>query len=303
MTIYEPYDTKSGKRMAKRLKKMGIKLEKSLDYQNALIIYEEAKKIANKWNLDKILALLSVRISQVLIENLKNDLKGHLDAIAHSEARREYIKVYEHIKEALMIANKLKSNDFNETNLLIDQLEEKFKYWDNHCSKIIITRFYNGNLYETPILLKKALEMIDGFPNSFEIPKNYISFENGINQKVFFKHISRNLWYMRLPLIDKFSNTYKLKLKNISTNMVKIIILNFFRGYFIGDFISKSDNINHQQNNLLSIIRKFKDQLTQFTECQFCNNPILKIGQNNCEYCGIEINYEDLLLPQFSINQ
>ena len=30
------------------------------------------------------------------------------------------------------------------------------------------------------------------------------------------------------------------------------------------------------------------------------NNPILKIGQKKCEYCRIEINYEDLLFTKFN---
>lgn len=291
------YEKKRAKKRAKELKKRAFNLEKSLDYEKALIYYKRAKKIADKWNLNKVSSSTSLKIYQILILYLRNKLKDHIDAISLSEVNREYKNAYEHTKAALLIASKLKSFSLDEMGIIIKKLKEKDNDLRKYVALIIFMRCNNGEIYETPTFLSKALELIDVFPTSFEIPDNFIIFENGIDQKIHFRQILKNSWYMEIPLSFKFLNRVFLKFKYLTNNIVKAFTLNFFKGHFIGDYLNKSESLNLYYQQSLEFIRKIKDGLQNYDKCQFCNTKIFKIGQNRCEYCGIEINYEDILLP------
>ena len=302
MAKNKTYEKKRAKKRIKQLNNMAISIERSLNYEKALIYYKRAKKIAKKWNLNKISLSFSFKIMQILNLILQNKLKDHLNIISLSELNREYKKAYEHTRMALWTAAQLKSIGMDEMTLIIKKLEEKDKYLKNNISIRIFMRCNNGAIYETPTILSKALELIDLFPTSFEIPDNFIIFENGINQKIHFRQILKNSWYMEIPLPYKLLNQFILKFKYLTTNIVKIFTLNFFKGYFISDYLNKSESINSYYKQAMIIIRKIKDVLENYDKCQFCNNQILSIGQNICNYCGIEINYNSLLFPNLREN-
>lgn len=287
---------KHAKKRLKELKRRAIKAEKSLDYDKALIFYKRAKKLANKWNIDKNSSISSFKIMQILILNLKIKLKQHLNAINLSENNNDHKKAYDHCKIGLWIAFQLNSIGFEDMNPLIKELEDKISKLKIFFSKRIFMRYYDGRTYETSTSLSKTLELIDFFPTSFEIPDNFIILENGFNQKIHFRQISKNSWYMEIVLSYEILNEFILKFKHLTGNIVKIFTLNFFMGYFIGDYLSKTETISTYYKQTQVIIKKIKEILIKHDKCQFCNNLISNLGQNRCEYCGTEINYEDLLL-------
>lgn len=58
----------------------------------------------------------------------------------------------------------------------------------------ILLELYNGEKIRTPILLPKALELIDDLPTSVELKENYIRFENQLNQQIQYQRVFYDVW-------------------------------------------------------------------------------------------------------------
>jgi len=55
---------------------------------------------------------------------------------------------------------------------------------ENRSDSAILMELNNGEIIKTPVLLSKALEIIDALPTSVDLSENYISFEKKMTQKI-----------------------------------------------------------------------------------------------------------------------
>ena len=49
--------------------------------------------------------------------------------------------------------------------------------------------------------------------------------------------------------------------------------------------------------NASTIINQLKRSIEQYIVCAYCNNKIKSIEQEDCDYCGVEIDWDPILLP------
>ena len=163
----------------------------------------------------------------------------------------------------------------------------------------VLMELYNGEKIRTPILLSKALELVDELPTSVELKENYIRFENQINQQILFQRIFYDVWSLDLNFSENFEKKINLQYKHLRTRTVKVIIINFFYGIFIGtlDFETFSITSNNSRNeNLRKAIALIDTKLKKYSLCRFCGMKLPSNFKEKCEFCGIELNYSDLIL-------
>jgi len=97
-------------------------------------------------------------------------------------------------------------------------------------------KLYNGEKIRTPILLSKALELIDDLPTSVDLKENYIGFENQLNQQIRFQRVFYDVWTIEINFLENSGIKLNLKYKYLRTRIVKAVVINFFYGIFIGTF-------------------------------------------------------------------
>lgn len=158
---------------------------------------------------------------------------------------------------------------------------------------------YNGEKIRTPLLLSKALELIDELPTSVELKENYIRFENQFKQQILFQRLFYDVWSLDLNFSETFGKKINLKYKHLRSRTVKAIIINFFSGIFIGtlDFGTFSITTNDSRNeNLRKAIALINAKLKKYSLCRFCGMKLPSNFKEKCEFCGIELNFADLVL-------
>ena len=117
---------------------------------------------------------------------------------------------------------------------------------------IIIMSLNNGYFYKTPVTLTKALEVIDSLPTSIELQRNFISFKNQEQNKIRFHRFFYNKWDLEIPVFQKSSYIHTLRYKYLTLEIVKVIVINFFKGYYLNDILS---NFIDKNINILSYIQ------------------------------------------------
>jgi hypothetical protein len=163
----------------------------------------------------------------------------------------------------------------------------------------VLMELYNGEKIRTPILLSKALELIDDLPTSVELKENFISFENQFNQQILFQRLFNDVWRLELKFLENFGKKINLQYKHLRTRTVKAIVINFFYGIFVGtlDFgtflFTKNDSRNQ---NLRKAISSINSKLEKYTLCKYCGMKLPYNLKQKCEFCGIELNFAQILL-------
>ena len=124
----------------------------------------------------------------------------------------------------------------------------------------VLMELYNGEKIRTPLLLSKALELVDELPTSVELKENYIKFENQINQQILFQRLFYDVWSLDLNFSETFGKKINLHYKHLRTRTVKAIIINFFYGIFIGTlnfgtfYITSNDSRNENLRKVIALI-------------------------------------------------
>lgn len=158
---------------------------------------------------------------------------------------------------------------------------------------------FNGEKIRTPILLSKALELIDDLPTSIEIKDNYIRFENQIHQQFQFLRVFYNVWTIEINFLENSGIKVNLQYKYLRTRTVKAIVINFFYGIFIGTFDCGTYSLTKQESRIQSL-RKVIDlidmKLKKFSLCKYCGMKIPYNLKERCEFCGVELNIAEILL-------
>ena len=60
--------------------------------------------------------------------------------------------------------------------------------------------------------------------------------------------------------------------------------------------------INYQYSELNTIFKQLKRIMEYYLVCPYCNNKIKSVEQEECDYCGIEIDRDSILLPNIFKN-
>ncbi|MFX0075938.1 MAG: hypothetical protein ACFE96_10880 [Candidatus Hermodarchaeota archaeon] len=169
----------------------------------------------------------------------------------------------------------------------------------NTNSTKIQMELFNGEKIKTPLLLLKALELIDDLPTSVELKENYISFENQINQYIKFHRLFYDLWTLELKFFGYTGKKLNLSYKYIRTRTVKAIVIHFFCGIFIGtlNLCEKSLRTNESRNlKLRKVIALIEAKLQKHSLCKFCGMKLPYNLKEKCEFCGLELNFKEILL-------
>ena len=174
-------------------------------------------------------------------------------------------------------------------------MEEEINRRDNS----ILMELNNGEIIKTPVLLSKALEMINKSPTSVELNENYISFENNLTQKFQFHRVFNDLWVMELSFHDNLSLKLNLTHKYLRTRTVKAIIINFFYGIFIGTLAFRTHTLVKKESRihfLRKAIELIEIKLKKFSICKYCGMKLSYNFKEKCEFCGVELNFAELLI-------
>jgi hypothetical protein len=165
----------------------------------------------------------------------------------------------------------------------------------------VLMELYNRQRIRTPILLSKAIELIDKLPTSVELKENFISFENELNQKILLKRLFYNVWRLELIFNSSSGKRLNLEYKYLRTRVVKVLVINFFYGIFVGtqSLGTLSLTLTHHESrsqHLKEAIKIIDMKLKKFTHCQYCGVKLRDSLKLKCEFCGIELNFIELLL-------
>ncbi len=155
----------------------------------------------------------------------------------------------------------------------------------------------NGHFYKTPTTLSKALKMINSLPTSIELQENFIYFKTQDQKKIRFHRFFNNKWDLEIPVFHKVSYIHTLRYKYLTLEVVKVIVINFFKGYYLNGMLSDFTDKKHQYSELNRIINQLKRSVEHYIVCAYCNNRIKSIEQEDCDYCGVEIDWDPILLP------
>ncbi|MFX0141997.1 MAG: hypothetical protein ACFFDN_50640 [Candidatus Hodarchaeota archaeon] len=155
----------------------------------------------------------------------------------------------------------------------------------------------NGHLYKTPTTLSKAMEMITSLPTSVELQENFICFKNQEQNKIRFHRFFYNKWDLEIPVFQKRAYIHTLRYKFLTLNIVQVIVINFFQGYYLNDLLSNFMDKKTHYSELNGIIKQLRRRLEHYIICQYCNNYIKSIEQEQCEYCGVGIDWSPILFP------
>ena len=169
----------------------------------------------------------------------------------------------------------------------------------NRSDKAILMELNNGEIIKTPVLLSKALEIIDEIPTSVDLSENYISFENKITQKIQFHRVFNALWVMELSFPTSPSLNLSLKHKYLKTRTVKAIVINFFYKIFIGALDFGTPTLIKEESRI-QVLRKVIDvieiKLKKYSLCKYCGMKLPYNFKEKCEFCGVELNFAEILL-------
>ena len=59
----------------------------------------------------------------------------------------------------------------------------------------------------------------------------------------------------------------------------------------------------YQYTEMNTIMNQLKRRVEHHIVCAYCNNKIKSIEQEQCDYCGVEIDWSPILLPNiFKLN-
>ena len=155
----------------------------------------------------------------------------------------------------------------------------------------------NGHFYKTPTTLSKALEMINSLPTSIELQENFIYFKTQDKKKIRFHRFFNNKWDLEIPVFHNKSYIHTLRYKYLTLEVVKVIVINFFKSYYLDSMLSDFMDKNYQYSELNTIMNQLKRSVEHYIVCQYCNNKIKSIEQEECDYCGVEIDWGPFLLP------
>jgi len=161
----------------------------------------------------------------------------------------------------------------------------------------------NGHFYKTPTTLSKALKMINSLPTSIELQENFIYFKTQDQKKIRFHRFFFNKWDLECPIFHKTSYIHTLRYKYLTLEVVKAIVINFFKGYYLNGVLSDFIDKKYQYAELNTIMNQLKRRVEHQIVCAYCNNKIKSIEQEQCDYCGVEIDWSPILLPNiFKLN-
>jgi len=154
----------------------------------------------------------------------------------------------------------------------------------------------NGHFFKTPTTLSKALKMINSLPSSIELQENFIYFKTQEQKKIRFHRFFYNKWDLEIPVFHKRSYIHTLRYKYLTLEVVKVIVINFFKGYYLNGILSDFTDKKHQYFELKTIVNQLKRSVEHCIVCAYCNNKIKSIEQEDCDYCGVEIDWSPILL-------
>ncbi len=82
-----------------------------------------------------------------------------------------------------------------------------------------------------------------------------------------------------------------------------MIVINFFKGYYLNGILSDFMDKKYQYTEMNTIMNQLKRRVEHHIVCAYCNNKIKSIEQEQCDYCGVEIDWSPILLPNiFKLN-
>ena len=169
----------------------------------------------------------------------------------------------------------------------------------NIKSNNILMELYNGEKISTPILLSKALELIDDLPTSVDLKENYIRFENKLNQQIQFQRVFFDVWILEIIFLENSGTRLDLKHKYLRTRTVKAIVINFFYGSFVGTFDWGTHTLIKQESRihyLRKVIDLIDTKLKKYSLCKYCGMKQLYNLKEKCEFCGVELDIAEILL-------
>ena len=158
---------------------------------------------------------------------------------------------------------------------------------------------YNGDRIRSPILLSKALELIDDLPTSVDLKENYISFENLLTQQIQFQRVFYDVWTIEINFLENSGIKCSLEYKYLRTRIVKAIIINFFYGIFIGTFDCGPYPLIKQESRiryLRKVIDLLEAKLKKISLCKYCGMKLPYTLIEMCEFYGVQLNFTDILL-------
>ncbi len=289
------YNLKQAKKIVKTLLKIANLEEKGLSFKTALKHYKKALKISEIWNLKNLKNKILREISKLNYFILKIQLENQIKTAKKLEKDFHYNLAQKHYKIAKDIAMEINSIYLEDISELIDFLRRKVEKCEKNKLNQISMYLYNRKEFNYPIELPYALKRVNNLPTSIDEFDNFISFENPAKKKIFFHRISDNIWYMEISYyIDNFDFS-SIKHKYLTTDLVKIIVINFFKGNFIGDFLSHNKDKNILQRELVKLKVKIEKIIKKLLICQFCHNKIKNIEFFICNSCGAKLNLNNFL--------
>ncbi|MFX1394852.1 MAG: hypothetical protein ACFFAH_14930 [Promethearchaeota archaeon] len=289
------YNLKHAKKIVKTLRKIANLEEKGLNFKIAVKHYKKALKISEIWNLKNLKNKILREISKLNYFILKIELENQIKTAEKLEKDCQYNVAQKHYKIAKDTAVEINSMYLEDIPELIDFLRQKIEKCENIKLNQISMYLYNKKESNNPVDLPNALKMVHNLPSSIDEFDNFISFENLDKKKIFFHRISDNIWYMEISYYNDIFYHSSIKHKYLTTDLVKIIVINFFKGNFIGDLLTQNKDKNILQRELIKLKVEIEKIIKKLLICQFCNNKITHIEIFECNSCGAKINLNDFL--------
>ena len=285
------YDVKTAISIIKILLRKAKAEERIKSFNTALGLYRKALEIADEWNLENM-ALKSRNYCRK-IENriLTDEFNYLLNSAEIFEFNGEYRDARKNYRRAVKIVSQLSRKGIVKFNHLTVKLYKKIEELDGLLIDKLISSKINRRHDFFPTLLSRGLDLLEVQPTELSIKENVLEFKSGQGIILELHRISFNSWSVKIILIENEKVITMLEKSHLTTNLAKIILINFYHGTELID-IFQTPNKNILDKKFREFINEIKSKLDFLLACEFCGKKSIKIHISNCEYCGInpEIN-------------
>lgn len=139
--------------------------------------------------------------------------------------------------------------------------------------------------------LLEVLSLIDTWISEETYNDNFFLFSNPYLGVIELKIVERDSWEVHL-VINKNKEFFSLiSFDGASSNMVKILTINFFNGNFVGKKYNTRVLDDLEIKELRTKFRKVQEELQKSPlSCSYCFSLINDLTEIKCQYCGNELD-------------
>lgn len=146
----------------------------------------------------------------------------------------------------------------------------------------------NENLNVT---LTEVLSLIDTWILEKKYNDNFFGFHNPYLGGIELKILGLDSWEIYLVINKNKEFFTVINLDGVSSDMVKILTINFFNGDFVGKKYTVKVRDDAEIRELQTKFKKLQEELQKGKlNCSFCFSFIKDLTEIKCQYCGNELD-------------